>query len=401
MKKLLILITLFLFIPSVKARELDVDVTAEAVAVIDLDRDEIILEKNADKEVILASLTKMMTAYTVTQNVDNLNKRVTITNDDLFALWGFTQVGLERGDKVTYMDLLYGMMLYSGADAAQALANHISGNNAGFVKLMNEQAQKLGMRHSRFADTYGGDDNNVSTAREMAYFLDEALKDDVFYKVFTTTTKRLSNGLEATNYVRSIATFYGYDSYLLIGNKPGYTETAGLLLASYVRVNNHEYGIIVCKSKENADLSTHVLDTYKIIDYLEDNEYKEKTVIPKGTYIKKIKVENSTINEYTIVADRDVKEYLSDNELKNITFEYHITDSITNENIIGDNLGYVDILLNGEVIDTYNVHLRDDIFKSAKTSKIIILVILGLLIFIISMLAANMFAVTKKEKRKK
>ena len=74
---------------------------------------------------------------------------------------------------------------------------------------------------------------------------------------------------------------------------------------------------------------------------------------------------------------------------------------ITNENIIGDNLGYVDILLNGEVIDTYNVHLRDDIFKSAKTSKIIILVILGLLIFIISMLAANMFAVTKKEKRKK
>ncbi len=399
MKKLLLIISIFLFIPLVSARELDVDVTAEAVAVIDLDRNEIILEKNADKEIVLASLTKMMSAYTVIDNVDDLNQRVRITDDDLYALWGFTQAGIEVGQKLSYMDLLYAMMLYSGADASQALANHVGGNNAGFVKMMNEEAQKLGMRHSHFADSFGRDDNNVSTARELAFFLKIALENDTYRKIFTTTTKRLSTGLEVTNYVRSIATFYGYDDKLLIGNKPGYTEVAGLLLASYVKVNNHNYGIIVCKSKENKDLTTHVIDTYKIINYLENNTYKEKVLLAKGTHLKKLTVENSTINEYTVVVDQDVKGYLTDEEFKNIEYSYHIADVITSDNIIGDNIGYVDILLNGEVIGTYNVHLRDDIFDSVKRSRTIILIVLGLLIFIICMLIANLFANPKKKKK--
>ena len=399
MKKLLLIISIFLFIPLVRARELDVDVTAEAVAVIDLDRNEIILEKNADKEMILASLTKMMSAYTVIDNVDDLSQKVRITDDDLYALWGFTQAGIESGQRLTYMDLLYAMMLYSGADASQALANHVGGNNAGFVKMMNDEAQRLGMRHSHFADSFGRDDNNVSTARELAFFLKIALENDTYRKIFTTTTKRLSTGLEVTNYVRSIATFYGYDDKILIGNKPGYTEVAGLLLASYVKVNGHEYGIIVCKSKENKDLTTHIIDTYKIINYLENNTYKEKILLAKGTHLKKINVENSTINEYTVVVDQDVKGYLTDEEFKNIEYSYHIADVITSDNIIGDNIGYVDILLNGEVIGTYNVHLRDDIFDSVKRSRTIILIVLGLLIFIICMLIANLFANPKKKKK--
>ncbi len=400
MKKiLLIIIPIFFFSNLVYARDLDIDITAESAAVIDLDRDEIILEKNADQEVVLASLTKMMSAYTVINNVDNLNQKIKITDDDLFALWGFTQAGIEKGDRLSYMDLLYAMMLYSGADASQALANHVGGNNAGFVKMMNDEASKLGMRHTRFADSFGRDDNNVSTARELAYFLDAALENETYRKVFTTTTKRLSTGLEVTNYVRSIATFHGLDSNVLIGNKPGYTEVAGLLLASWVNINGHNYGIIVCKSKENTDLSTHILDTYKIIEYLEKQSYKEKVLLRKGTLLKTIDVENSTINQYNVVVDKDIKGYITDEEFKDLEYDYHIADVITSDNIIGDNIGYVDILLNGKVISTYDVHLRDDIFDSVRRSRTIILIVLGLLIFIVCMLIANMFAGPKKKKK--
>ncbi len=399
MKKMFIVLMFLLFTPFIYARELPVDVTATSVAVIDLDRNEIVLEKNADDEVVLASLTKMMTAYTVIDKVENLNKKVTITDKDLYALWGFTQIGLEEGDKVSYLDLLYGMMLYSGADASQALVNHISGNNEEFIKLMNEETQNMGLRHTVYKDSFGRDDGNVSTAREQAYFLKQALDNELYKKIFTTTNKRLSNGIEAVNYVRSIATFHGLDSDILLGNKPGYTEVAGLLLASYVNINGTDYGIIVCHSKENEYLSTHVLDTYKIIDYLKTQNYSEKTILQKGLHVKRIAVENSTINEYVVTVDKDMKAYLTEEEFENLQYEYHITDMISSTNEIGDNLGYIDILSNGEVINTYNVYLKDNIYSLTRESKIIITAVVVLVIFIIAMMAANLSSKPKRRKR--
>ena len=375
------------------AKDFPVDVTAENVAVIDLDDNKIILEKNADDKVVLASLTKMFTAYTIINHVDNLNQRIEITEEDIFALWGFTQIGLEEGDKLTYLDLLYAMMLYSAADASQALANAYSNNKIDdFMKVVNQDVQNLGLKQTVLKDTFGRDDGDISTARELATFLRIALQNKTFKQIFTTTQKRLSNGKEAVNYTKSIATFYGLDANKLIGNKPGYTEVAGLLLASYVKINGINYGIIVCKSKENENLTTHVLDTYKIIDYLEDHPFKEKTVLRKGDLLKKIKVENSTIDEYAVAVTKDIVLYLTDDEYKNLEYDYHIVDSITPDNVMGDNLGYLDIISNGKVLATYNVHLGDDIFVPEEKSRIMIIVIVGLIVFIICMMAANLFA---------
>ena len=394
MKKLLfIFISLFIFTTITYARDFPIDVTAENVAVIDLDDNTIVLEKNADDPVVLASLAKMFTAYTIINHVDNLNQRIEITEEDIYALWGFTQIGLEEGDKLTYMDLLYAMMLYSAADASQALANAYSDNKIdNFIKVVNQDVKSLGLEHTVLNDTFGRDDGDISTARELAEFLKIALQNDTFKKIFTTTQKRLSNGKEAINYTKSIASYYGLDSSKLLGNKPGYTEVAGLLLASYVRINGTNYGIIVCKSKENDNLSTHVLDTYKIIDYLEDHPYKERTILKKGSLLKRINVEDSTIDEYAVAVTKDIVVYLTDDEYNNLEYDYHIVDSITPNNVMGDNLGYLDIISNGKVIATYNVHLGDDIFIPPSKSRIMIVVILGFIFFIICMMAANLFA---------
>lgn len=404
MKKLLFtIISIFIFIPFINAQELpgEVGVTADAVLVVNMQTDDIVYEKNADKVEILASLTKVMTAYTVLDHVEDLNQKVTITDADIAALWGFTCAGLEVGDRVSYLDLLYAMMLVSGADASQALAIHVGGSKEGFKNMMNEEAKKLGLKHTNFEDSYGGHDDNISTAKEYGILLKEALKNETFKKVFGTNQYTLSNGLVVYNYTRNFAIYHGLDPDVITGNKSGYTPEAGLLLASTANVNNTEYMIIVMKCIPNEKLTTHVLDTYKIYDYLSNHHYSRKTLLQKGTVLKKIEVEDSTISEYVVTADKDITLMLSDEDFATIDYEYHIVNVITPKNKIGDNLGYVDILINGKVVETYSVYLRDEIFSYQEPSKIIVLVLIALTFLILVLLCSNLLSHRPKHKFKK
>lgn len=398
MKKFIFMLSIFFVsITSIKALPLPIDVTADSVVVLNQKTNQVIYEKNPDKQEILASLTKIMTAYTVIENVPNLNKKVKITEDDLYNLYGFTCAGLEVGDKVTYLDLLYAMMLPSGADASQALALHTSGSTEAFNKLMNEEAKKLGLRNSNFEDSYGGHDDNVSTAREMARLLKEALKNKTFKKVFTTTTKTLSNGLQVTNYTRSVATFHGLDDTLITGNKSGFTPEAGLLLASTATINDTEYIIIVMKSQVNEYLSSHVLDTYKIINYVSTVEFETRTLIQQDEIIKKIEVQDGTISEYVVTADKTVEVTLPKDSFNNLEIDYQIANKITPENKVGDNLGFVDILVNGEVIETYDIYLKDEIFSYQEETTVPVIAIVILVFISLIILCTNLFSFKKKK----
>lgn len=400
MKKIFYIIILFLLsINIVKAVELPVDVTADAVVLMNLDTEQIIYTKNPDKKEILASLTKVMTAYVVIQNVEDLNKKVTITEEDIYGLWGFTCVGLEVGDKVSYMDLLYGAILTSGADATQALAYHTAGSPEAFVKLMNEEAKKLGLNHTNFEDSYGGHDDNVSTAREFTKLLKECLKNETFKKVFNTYQKKLSNDLVAFNSTRGYAFFHGLDENLITGSKSGYTPEAGLLLASTANINGTNYALVIMKCEINDYMSTHVLESYRIYDYVSTLKFETKTVIKKNTVLKTIPVENGTISEYAVVVDRDINITLTEDELQAITTDIHIASKITPDNKKGDNLGFVDILLGNEVIATYDIYLTDDIYTYKEEERIPIIVTIILLFLVFIILIVNIF--TRKPKKSK
>ena len=400
MKKIFYIIILFLLsINIVKAVELPVDVTADAVVLMNLDTEQIIYTKNPDKKEILASLTKVMTAYVVIQNVEDLNKKVTITEEDIYGLWGFTCVGLEVGDKVSYMDLLYGAILTSGADATQTLAYHTAGSPEAFVKLMNEEAKKLGLNHTNFEDSYGGHDDNVSTAREFTKLLKECLKNETFKKVFNTYQKKLSNDLVAFNSTRGYAFFHGLDENLITGSKSGYTPEAGLLLASTANINGTNYALVIMKCEINDYMSTHVLESYRIYDYVSTLKFETKTVIKKNTVLKTIPVENGTISEYAVVVDRDINITLTEDELQAITTDIHIASKITPDNKKGDNLGFVDILLGNEVIATYDIYLTDDIYTYKEEERIPIIVTIILLFLVFIILIVNIF--TRKPKKSK
>ena len=391
MKKILISIFLFFFLLTTpNALELPVEITAESAILINMTDDRIVYTKNADQREILASLTKIMTAYAVIDNVENLNTRITITEQDIANLSGFTCVGLEAGMVVTFKDLLYGLMLVSGADAAQALAYHTSGSPKQFVELMNQEAQKLDLKNTKFMDSYGGDDSNVSTAREIGLLLEETLKNPTFNTIFKSNSYIMTNGLVAYNSTRNFAIYHGLDDTLITGNKSGYTPEAGLLLASTSTINNIDYIIVVMKSKENEKLTTHVLDTYKIIDYVKKHKYENRTVLLKNKNLPEIKVKNSTTDIYIPMVKEDIKEFLNEEEMAKLNFKYNLTKEIDSHYKKGDNLGYIDILVGDELIDTYNVYLEDDIFDIVKSRNIALTVLLVLIAGIIFIVIINL-----------
>lgn len=397
MKRILfLLIVFFVSITTTNALNLPVEITGQAAIVYNLDSNKIVYEKNPDTIYTIASLTKIMNAYTAINNIKNLDEKVTITKEDLSNLWGYTIAGLEEGDVVTYKDLLYATILHSGADASQALAYHISGNPEKYVELMNKEAQKLGLRNATFKDSYGGHDDNKATAREILRLTITALKNEEFSKIFKTTQKRLTNGKEVVNYTRSIATYHGFDSELITGSKSGFTIAAGLNLVSTTTINNTNYLIVVLKCNVNSYNTQHVIDTYKIIHHLQEEKFETRTILKKGTKIKKIPVENSTISEYIITLEEDIKVTLPIEQFNNIKIEYNITDKINSTYYKGENLGYIDIKLDDITLETHNLYLTEKLYTLKEVPRNIIIAILSLITLIFIIFISNLF--TKKKK---
>lgn len=407
MKKIIFIFILLLsFITNVNAVELPIEVESDSVVLFNIEEEQVIYGKNPDKVQVLASLTKIMTAYTAINSVQNIKTKVTITEEDISGLEGFTTVGLQVGDVVTIEDLLYATLLESGADSSKALANHIAGSEEKFVKMMDQEADNLFLRNTNFEDSFGGNDDNIATGREICYLLVKALKNPTFKKIFQSTYYTMSNGRRVVNYTRSIATFHGLDDTLLTGNKPGYTEVAGLLLASTATIDGVEYAIVVMNSPMNAYQSTHVLDTYRVLDYVSQQNFEKRTILEKGTLLKKIKVVDGTINEYPVYLDKTISLILSDEDYAKVRTEYNIVDKLDSTSKAGDNVGFVDVFVGDELVATENVYMKDTIYESNnddsyKTNLIIPSIALFTSFFIVAAISIRLFFKSKSGKKPK
>ena len=178
MKKLLTLILIFIVF-TVKVNALDLNISSKTAILYNLDNGEVLYEKNADEKVPIASLTKIMTALITLENIQDLNKQIILINNDFEGLIEANAVtaGFTKGEIVTYKDLLYGLLLPSGADAAKALARNVAGSEEKFIQKMNEKVKELNLKQTNFSTVIGLDDeNNYSTARELSIIFKEALK---------------------------------------------------------------------------------------------------------------------------------------------------------------------------------------------------------------------------------
>ncbi len=204
--------------------------SAKAAILINADTGEVIYEHNADDRLPMASTTKIMTALLLCENGD-FEKEITVTAE-MLRVEG-SSMGLLSGDKVTLHDLLYGMMLASGNDAANVTAFVLGGTVDAFVKSMNEKAEQIGMKNTNFVTPSGLDaDEHYSTARDMATLARYALQNEAFAQAVATEKAVLNYGnppyrRSLTNHNKLLKNFEG-----TIGVKTGFTKKSGRCLVS-------------------------------------------------------------------------------------------------------------------------------------------------------------------------
>lgn len=237
---------------------------------VDLESGNVLAEQNSAERMYPASLTKIMTALIAIEETEDMEQTTTLPSDIFPSLYeeNASLAGFQPGETVTWKDLLYGVMLPSGAECCLTFARQIAGSEGAFVDLMNKKAEELGMNDTHFSNATGlQDKKHYSTVRDIAVLLRYALENDTFRQVFTA--RRYS--VPPTVYHSEGFTFYntmfqamdnaGISDDDILGGKTGYTEKAGLCLASLAEINDREYILVTAKADGN-----HYTEPYHVID---------------------------------------------------------------------------------------------------------------------------------------
>lgn len=226
MKKTVAILLCSIFLWSATTIKTHAQNSAKAAITIEAQTGISLYEKNADEQLPMASTTKIMTALVALENAD-INKTFTVS-ENACKVEG-TQIGLLAGDQISLNDLLHMLMMKSANDAAQTIAENISGSLEAFAELMNERAKQMGLTHTHFENPHGlPSDNHYTTARELALISAEALKNDTFAQIVSTKKKKLDyHGLVIENSNRLLSS-YEYTT----GVKTGFTKAAGRCLVT-------------------------------------------------------------------------------------------------------------------------------------------------------------------------
>ena len=330
----------------------DLGLGSQEYLLIDTTHNEVVMSKDADKVVKVASLSKIMTALVIMEN-RKLDENVTITQPMLSGLYDYIVIGLSVGQKVSVEDLLYALMLYSAGDAAQALAISTSGSIAGFADLMNKRVADLDLKNTHFSNPTGMDYDNYSTASDMAVILQEALKNPTFVKIFeahewqmTSINKKVSGAYKKRAHIK--------------GGKTGYTGQAGRCLASTATIDEVDYLLINLGA--GAKTSDHLDDAEKIYTYI-DEKYDIQTIIKKDVLAQTLQVKDSfreTVDLYT--EDEISGLFPADIDHTKIEYIYEGMTVITRDVAVDTKVGQYVAKYNGEELGRVNLYLRDRIF---------------------------------------
>lgn len=205
------------------------DCSARSMIVYEPRTGTVLAEQNADEELLVASTTKIMTALVV---LEHCALQETVTATAAQAAVEGSSMYLKAGETYTVEELLYGLILASGNDAAAALAEHTAGSCESFAKLMNDKCAALGLQHSHFANPHGLDaEGHYSSARDLAVITAAAMENPDFCRIFSTRHYTV-HGVSYENHNKLLSSCEG-----CIGGKTGYTKAAGRVLVSCAERN--------------------------------------------------------------------------------------------------------------------------------------------------------------------
>lgn len=228
--------------------------TAKAAILADVDTGQTLLEYNAHARLPMASTTKMMTALLALER-GNLDEVVTVPAEALTV--GESSMFLQAGEQLTLRDLLYGLLMVSGNDAAMTIALHLAGSEAAFVQLMNERAASLGLTDTHFVNPHGLDaPNHYSSAADLHQLAQAALAYPEFATIVSTTQYAIP-GHTLVNKNELLSLYGGAD-----GVKTGTTDLAGECLVASVTRRGHRAVAVVLGSTARYDDARRLFDHY-------------------------------------------------------------------------------------------------------------------------------------------
>lgn len=342
LKKLTTIITLCFFIMLLlfPQKALALSVSARYACVIDALSGNILYEKNAHTKHSMASTTKIMTALVALENAD-LSDIVKVSSNA--AGTEGSSIYLRQNEEIPLSDLLYGLMLASGNDAAVAIAEHVGKTKDGFAKMMNDKAKELGLKNTSFKNPNGLDEEgHYTTAYELALITKEALKNDTFREIVSTKTKNISNGNES--YMRSLTNHNKllgmYDG--CIGVKTGYTKKTGRCLVSSAERDG--FRVIAVTLNAPDDWNDHI----RMLNYAFEN-CERKPVIIKDMILKTIPVENGDKDRLELLASDNLYVTLTGkDDISQIELLYKSPSSICAPVTKGSVLGSISVYYKDE-----------------------------------------------------
>lgn len=220
------------------------------IAVIDVTNNKLVAGRNAETRIYPASMTKVMTLIVAVENVKSMDDKFTMTSEIIDPLYrdSASRAGFEPGEEVTARDLMYGLILPSGADGAVGLAQMIAGSEDAFVELMNKKCEELGLKNTHFTNTSGlHNENHYTTPVEMAMILEYAMNNETCAKILSTyqytteITEKHPEGILLTSTMFS--RMYGNEvpGVEIKAGKTGYTQEAKHCLVSYAESDGNKY----------------------------------------------------------------------------------------------------------------------------------------------------------------
>lgn len=308
-------------------------ISAECAILIDGETGRVLYEKQAEEKSLIASTTKIMTARVICEQTNVLD-RVKIPKEAV-GIEG-SSMYLKEGEVLTVQELLYGLMLQSGNDAAVALAIYCGGTVEGFTELMNDKAHRLGMTQSHFANPNGLDSpGNYSTARDMALLTAYAMQNPIFAQ--TVSTKTITIGERCLrNHNKLLWQLEGAN-----GVKTGYTKAAGrILISSVIRMGRQ---LIAVTFNDPNDWQDHK-------DLIEDgfSRFTVQKLIQKGQTLGQLELAGGQEESVDLIAAEDFSYSLAQGERVTISLpEAGFAYAPVAE---GEEAGFAHILVDGTAV---------------------------------------------------
>jgi len=327
--------------------------SAKSAILLHSDTDSVLFEENADERMLIASTTKMLTALVVLENSE-LDEYVEIKSE-YCAIEG-SSMYLMPGTSCTVGDLLHGLMLASGNDAAAALACHVGGSIEGFADMMNERAGELRLENSHFVNPHGLDaPEHYSTARDLAIIASEAMKNERFEAIASTRSITM-NGLTFINHNKLLWNYEG-----ALGIKTGYTMAAGRSLVSCAERDGLR--LICVTLSDPDDWSDHAA----LFDWGFEN-YRYENVLPDGE-LARIPVISGSMESVGVAAERELPLLIKTTD--NVEILYELPRFAYAAVSAGERAGVAVVQINGEaiarakIIYTQSADIRDGMRLSA------------------------------------